>query len=220
LYLNANQYHVGEKFMLAKEEIRSHIFPWLVSAFISSAATFALLILFILFPGVREYVTVGDDSLFYMPIFGASAPFRGTPLTFVIWASWIYHGLGLGLSLFKWHPIIGGGWRSTMSNISLSSACTAFFAIIPLLSVIWALAFKDWDIAIGSWSIWEGNHGPWHRLYHLRRLLDYTLLFPIASSFLGILSMIFEPKKLAVMTLLGNFLLWLLLMITHYWLID
>jgi hypothetical protein len=206
--------------MTIKEEIWTHVFPWLASALITSAATFALLILFILFPGIKEYITVGDDSLLYVPILGASAPFKGNPLTFVSWASWIYHGLGLGLSLFKWNLFTRGGWRSFISNIFLSSACAMFLFVIPLLSVVWALAFKDWDLAIGSWSIWEGNHGPWHRLYHLRRLLGYTFGVPHVSFSLAFLSLIFKPQKLAVMTLLGSMGLWVLLIVTHYWLID
>lgn len=135
---------------MTREGIRSHVLPWLVSALISSGATFALLILFILFPGIKEYLTIGDDSLYYIPLIGICAPFEGTPLTFLILASLIYCGLGLGFILSKWNPITTRGWRSIISNIFLSSACAIFFFIIPLLLVIWALALKDWNIAIGS----------------------------------------------------------------------
>jgi len=98
-----------------------------------------------LFPGINEYITVGDDSWFYTPFIGACAPFEGTPLTLVIWASFIYCGVSLGLILLKRHFLMANenGWRSLISNISLTLALAAFFFTIPLVSVIWAWAFKD-----------------------------------------------------------------------------
>jgi hypothetical protein len=216
---NWNRKGMGKK---DKSEDWGQISPWLHSSRISSIATFTLLLVFILFPGIKEYITIGDDSLYYAPLIGLWAPFEGTPLTFLIWASSIYCTLGLGLALSKWNgndPTLDS-WSSVISNIFLFLACAVFFFVIPLLSVIWALAFKDWNIAISVWGDWEGNHGPWFRLYHLRRLLIYAYYLSFGSFCFSLLSFIPKPNKLAVILLLSNIVLWFLLVFTHYWLID
>lgn len=111
---------------MSKKEIWDQFSPWLYSAFFSSAATFALLILFVLFPGVKEYLTIGDDSLYYIPFIGLCAPSERTPLTFLVWASLIYCGFGLGFTLSKWNPLAPGGWRSVISKIFLSLELVPF----------------------------------------------------------------------------------------------
>lgn len=207
---------------MSKKEMWDLISPWVHSTWISSVATFALLLVFIFFPGIKGYITVGDDSWFYIPFIGACAPFEGTPLTLVIWASFIYCGVGLGLILLKRHFLManGYGWRSVISNFFLPVAIATFFLTIPLFSVIWALAFKDWNIAIGVWSCWGGNHGPWYRLYHLRRLLSHVFFLPYSSFYFALLSLVFKPNILATMVIFGSGILWLVLLFTHYWLID
>ena len=203
---------------MGKKDIRDCIIPWLISALISSAVTFALLILFILFPGVKEYLTIGDDSFLYLPFIGACAPFEGTPLTFVALASLFYVVIGVAGS--RQPLLMGFGWRSILSNIFLNLAIAIFLFIIPLLSVIWALAIKDWNIAIGVWSNWESNHGPWYRLYHLRRLLSHAFFLPNGSLYFALISLVFKPNILATMVIFGSGILWLVLLFTHSWLID
>ncbi|MEW6376458.1 MAG: hypothetical protein AB1502_11810 [Thermodesulfobacteriota bacterium] len=202
-----------------KSEIWDQISPWLHSSWISSIATFALLLLFILFPPIKDYLSIGDDSLFYLPFIGAGAPFKGTPLTFVVFASLFYLVIGVGGS--KGSLLTRLGWRSVLSNIFLNLAIAIFLFVTPLLSIIWALAIKDWEIAIGTWSVSEGNHGPWYRgFYHLRKLLYYTFLIPFGSFHFALLSFIIKPKKLSSIVLVGSILLWLSLICTHYWLVD
>jgi hypothetical protein len=203
---------------MTRKEIWVHISPWLVSALISSAATFGLLVLFIVFPGIKEYITVGDDSLYYLPFIGAGASFQGTPLTFSVWTSLFYLVIGVAGSRRSWPT--GFGLRVTLSNSFLNLAIAIFFFIIPLLSVIWALAIKDWNIAIGTWSEWEGNHGPWYRLYHLRRLLGYAFEVPHGSFYFAFLSFIVKRNKLASIVLFGSMVLFFSLIFTHQWLID
>jgi hypothetical protein len=203
---------------MTKKEIKDHVFPWLISALISSVATFALLLIFIFFPGVKKYLTVGDDTLYYLPFLGASAPLEGTPLTFIVWSSVIYWGVGFARS--KWAILISNRWNSALSNILLLLAIGGFFFVIPLLSVIWALAIKDWNIAIGVWSYWGGNHGPWRHLYHLRKPLNFTFFLPLWTSNIGLFSFIFKPNILALVVISANFFLFFALIGSHHWLVD
>ncbi len=188
-----------------KSETWNQISPWVHSAWISSITTFALRFVFILFPGIKEFI-------------GACAPFRGAPLTFFVWTCFVY--LTIGVAISRWLLFTGFGWRSTLSSIFLNVAVAISLFVIPLPSVISALAIKDWNIAIETWRGWEGNHGPWYRLYHLRRLVNYAFQVPQGSLYFASLSFIIRCNKLALVVLLGSIVLFFSLIFTHHWLID
>ena len=215
--LNSNRKGMSKK---DKSEIWGQISPWLHSSWISCIATFVLLLAFLLFPWIKEYATIGDDSLYYLPFIGACSPFEGLPLAFLIWASLIYCGLSLGLTLSKRNGFTQSSWRPVISNIFLFLACAIFFFVVPLLLVIWARAFKDWNIAIDIWSNWTGNHSSWYHLYHLRRLLIYAFYLIFGSFHFSLLSLVSKPNKIAVILLVSNVLLWFSLVFTRHWLID
>ena len=209
------------KILNSKTQSWRLILPWVYTGFIASFFLFMLLFIFWISPETFTSIFHGDvgHRTFRIPFpFGTLNPLSPLTVRILSCSSITYWGIGLMLSWPRFRSY--SDWRSTCSNISLNLAIAGLFFLIPMLVTVWFLAIEGGNIPSGPWGIYEGNHGPWRHVYDLRKLLSYTIFVPICSFVLGLISLMLRATKLTGVILTASVLSFLLLMYSHYWLID
>jgi len=197
------------------------ILPWIYAAFIALFLLSIPLLILLIFPETSARIFHGEvgHRVFRIPFpFGTLNP--STPLTTrtLFFSSVPYWGAGLMLSWSRFRTY--SHWRSTCSNISLNLATGGLFFVIPMLATIWFLAIEGGNMPSGPWGICDGNHGAWRHVYDLRKLLGFTIFIPLCSFVLGLMSFILKTNKFVWVIMAASILSFLLLMYSHYWLID
>jgi len=210
------------KILNSKNQSWRLILPWVYAAFIASFFLFMLLFIFWISPETFTSIFKSDvgHRTFRIPFpYGILQPLSPLSVRTLSCSSIAYWGIGLMLSWPRFRSY--SDWRFTCSNISLNLAIAGLFFLIPMLGTVWFLAIEGGNmLPSGPWGIYEGNHGPWRHVYDLRKLLSYTIFVPICSFVLGLISLILRATKLTGVILTASVLSFLLLMYSHYWLID
>lgn len=203
-----------------RQEIWRQISPWLLSALLASLLPLALLVFSVTFPDIWTLI-VGENDYFPNRFFllGIHFPLSMTSRIFLILTTGIYLGVGF---LFLQRQILSMGTKNhIIYYIPLNMAICSFFFIIPLMIIVYSLAYKCHAIPIlANLGVYEGNHGPWRHIYDLRKLLYYTIWILIFASPLALFSTIIKFNKLAWVILFSSIIVFFALINTHYWLID
>lgn len=197
------------------------ILPWVYAAFIASLLLSMLLFILWIFPETCARIFHGHvgHRVFQVSFpFGTLNPLSPLTVRTLSYSSVAYWGTGLMLSWSRCRTY--SHWRSTCSNISLNLAIAGLFFVIPMLATIWFLAIEGGNMPSDPWGIYEGNHGPWRHVYDLRKLLGFTILIPLWSFVLGSMSFILKATKVVWVIMAASILSFLLLIYSHYWLID
>jgi len=209
------------KILDSRNEHWNLILPWIYAAFIALFLLSIPLLILLIFPETFARIFHGrvGHRVFQLSFpFGTLNPLSPLTVQTLFYSSVPYWGIGLMLSWSRFRTY--SHWRSTCSNISLTLAIAGLFFVIPMLAIIWFLAIEGGNMPSGPWGICEGNHGPWRHVYDLRKLLGFTIFIPLCSFVLGLMSFILKTNKFVWVIMAASILSFLLLMYSHYWLID
>jgi hypothetical protein len=83
----------------------------------------------------------------------------------------------------------------------------------------WWSAWQQGDIP-ATWGDFPGNHGPWRHIGNLRASLTLALMMPLCAMVPAVLSLLINPTGKALALAAISFATFMLLISTHYWLID
>jgi hypothetical protein len=102
------------------------------------------------------------------------------------------------------------------------SASALFFLVFSVLLFIWmwVRAYMHGGIPQTGWGQYEGNHGPWRHSYDLRGAWWQILNLQFYAFVLGLVSIVFKPKRRASIITVLAFVSGCLFLVTHYWLVD
>ncbi len=191
--------------------------PWLFSALISSLIPFAFLLLLFTFPAIRKYHIFKEEPLF-PNLFCLNRSLSGIYLTIVLFTSFSFWvpGISRAMSSFS----LSSGWRPLTSYVLMHLAIGGTLFMAPLLSTLWSLAIDSSNVPLGTWGVYEGNHGPWRYVCNLRILLHYIILLPLPLLIIGLLSFVFKPTKMAIIVIMSNIIIFFAIIWSHFWLID
>ena len=194
--------------------------PWLYASVFSLLTIGALLAVDRILPGLLDSLLGLNDSNYHgiFP-FGMSNPFSGIRRVFLMIAVMVYVGSGLVFYIVREKE--EENVKMNLAGEWLFIALGSLFLIVPILGVLWALAWKfgALKLALGGQSSY-GNRGPWRHFYDLRAMVQIMLLVPICSSVVAVAGIAFKRIKHVVALVLANLLILYLLSSTHSWLID
>lgn len=188
---------------------------WAFAALISIASQLFMISL-ITYRNIQPFIFI-PNYLGFFP-FGLNQPLGNLTLILLVNSTLVYFLVGFAkLKDFLLMKIFKD------FNVSLLISTVSFailFYIVPLLSQSWLLAIYGNHVPINAWGIPEGNHGPWRHIYDIRKLLLWTIQLPILSLTLGLLSLFINKTRIAIASCLFSIIFFLLLLHSHYWLID
>ena len=109
--------------------------------------------------------------------------------------------------------------RATISAAfaTLSVALLAYAALTLIL--MWILAARD-GVVPEVWGVYEGNHGPWRRLWPYREIVWSVIWKPLWSLNAACLSWLVKPGWRAAALAAASVAAFVFLLWSHYWLID
>lgn len=145
-------------------------------------------------------------------------PLDSTSWAFVSAAAISYSILGLALSIQRCRLVFEV--RLLLAWGLLNLAVAALLFVGPMLSAIWSLAAWYDRIPPGPWGVYEGNHGPWRWVYNLDRLLGFTFGLPFYAFLAALLSGSLKPQPPFAVVALSCPVIFVLLLWSHYWLVD
>jgi hypothetical protein len=173
--------------------------------------------LWIQFPDIRPLLTRGEEESYNFG-FGGGDRVLGASYTYLSAATWSFWILGLILQARR--PVGWSDLRTATADFALILATAALCYTVPRMATVWALGVQSGYLPLDPFGDYGGNHGPWRHVYHLRLILEPTLLLPAFALFLAIVSVLVRPSRGGWTTAVLAFLAFHTLMITHYWLID
>lgn len=192
---------------------RRQLLPWAIAALLSSLVPPLLWLATVLIPGAIE--TKVEYSL--LPL-AFCKPLRGGPYAVELATAVVFWVVGLTLSAVGFSMLDGP--RSLGSHLLLTAAIGGCFFVVPLLSIVWSLAIANGYASLTVLLAHAGNHGPFRRICHLRQILHDCLLVPWVACGLGRLAFAVKPSREAMLVSIGSFVVFLVLIASHYWLID
>jgi len=194
---------------------------WVMAALFSALIPFLLLLLYQHVPAARDILQIGQDKNVHIPLLGwIGYRLRDQALWFTLVTAVTYGGIGAMLCVWGAGLSYNKGIRTFFSEHLFLVAVASMLIVMPLLSVSWAIALGRDAIPLGTWGVYGGNHGPWYRVYDLRYLLDLTFDMPILGFISSMASFFFRFSIGALLASAGNISVFLVLLTTHYWLVD
>jgi hypothetical protein len=98
------------------------------------------------------------------------------------------------------------------------SGLLLIFSVIAI-GLAWFRAFQDGRVP-DVWGTYEGNHGPWRHYGHGGNLIWSSIKLQIISFFSAIISLLVKSSRRGIWLALISILFFIILMCTHYWLVD
>jgi hypothetical protein len=194
---------------------------WVVAALFSALIPFLLLLLYQHVPAARDILQIGQGKNVHVPILGwIGYRLRGEALWFTLATAVTFVGIGSMLCAWGAGLSYNKGIRIFFSEHLFLAAVAYMLIVVPLLSVSWAIALSRDAIPLGTWGEYGGNHGRWYRVYDLRYLLNLTFDMPTLGFISAVGSFFFRFSIRALLAAAGNISVFLVLLTTHYWLVD
>ncbi len=191
--------------------IWSVVGAWGVAAVVAAMIPVALTLLY-------RQLGIQSRDVEYI-FFGILAkPLHGTPLLWLRTASIVYWELGLILLAVM--IARDTRWRRLVALLFPTLSIALLFYVVPLLSVVWSLAWKNSCIPTGPWGYNEGNHGLWRHLDPLESILGWAMILPFLTFLVALPGAFFTPRKNVVVAMVASADALLFLFWTFGWLID
>jgi hypothetical protein len=122
----------------------------------------------------------------------------------------------------------------TCNSYKISNAFTMrnylALAFIIVSAILLALSFISFGLAWyhgiqdgmipSPWGTYEGNHGPWRHYFPGRGLIYFTIVLQCKSFLCALISLLLRRLRIGVWLVFISFLVFLIVLWTHYWLID
>jgi hypothetical protein len=109
--------------------------------------------------------------------------------------------------------------RATVSAaFATLSAALLVYAALTLI-FMWSLAARD-GVIPRVWGVYDGNHGPWRRLWPYRAIVWNVIWTPFWSLNAACLSWLVKPGWKATALAITSVAAFVLLLWSHYWLVD